>query len=129
MLDQLIVETFLGGLPANVAKWVRQQSDGDPEYACEDGLKYYLDRGCEPSIKKRSRGDDDRRNGADIRDRQRTHKYSRIESTPKSESKSSSREEFRDKDGRIKPEFFSDQGLMCLSVEDGDIKVENVQRR
>ena len=63
--DQLIVESFLGGLPANVATWVSQQCDGDPEYACEDAL---LDRGWEPSIKKRSRGDDDRRKGADIRD-------------------------------------------------------------
>ena len=63
---------------------------------------------------KRSRGDDDRRKGADIRDGQRTHKYSRIESTPKTESKTSSREEFRDKDGHIKPEFFSDQGPMCF---------------
>ena len=38
VLDQLIVETFLGDLPANVAAWVRQQCDGDPEYACEDAL-------------------------------------------------------------------------------------------
>ena len=70
VLDQLIVEIFLGGLPANVATWVRQQCDGDPEFACEDALKYYPDRGWEPSIKKRSRGDDDQRKGADIRDRQ-----------------------------------------------------------
>ena len=70
MLVQLIVEIFLGGLPANVATWVRQQCDGDPEFACEDALKYYPDRGWEPSIKKRSRGDDNQRKGADIRDRQ-----------------------------------------------------------
>ena len=130
VFDLLIVETLLRGLPANVATWVRQQCDGDPECACEDPLKYYLDRGWEPSIKKRSRGDDDRRKGADIRDRQRTHMYSRIKSTPMTESKSSSREEFQDKDGRIKPKVLSDQGLMCaLSVEDGDIKVKNVQRK
>ena len=35
VLDQLIVETFLEGIPANVATWVRYQCDVDPEYACD----------------------------------------------------------------------------------------------
>ncbi len=42
VLNQLIVETFLGGLPANVATWVRQQCNGDPEYACEGALSITL---------------------------------------------------------------------------------------
>ena len=47
MLNQLIVETFLGGLPANVAKWVRQQCNRDPEYACEGALSItWTETGC-----------------------------------------------------------------------------------
>ena len=51
---------ILGGLPANAVTWIKEHCIVDPEYACDDALKYYLDQNREMSIRKKSCGEENR---------------------------------------------------------------------